>query len=161
MACYGMVDTDDHKFIQAQINTVSCLSSSVSSRTHAYANEPLPAFRESCSNLCIAFLPTNPSWYNRWPIKVLLPASTCPEDVQTHISERVRVNVPTCIYACRRNSVITFCTEKKQDCWGYHKVKSLRQCLAISIEYNMTDGQMDALRHHVVHQVVQTGHLGV
>ena len=41
-------------------NDYLSLSSPVSSKTHAYANEALPAFLDSCSYLCIVLLFTSP-----------------------------------------------------------------------------------------------------
>mmetsp|Transcript_2523 Transcript_2523/g.8969 ORF Transcript_2523/g.8969 Transcript_2523/m.8969 type:complete len:262 (-) Transcript_2523:346-1131(-) len=53
-------------------------SSSFSSSTHANAKEPLPCFSESVLYRCIVFLSMCPSCTSRWPMIVLLPASTWP-----------------------------------------------------------------------------------
>lgn len=53
-------------------------SSPVSSSTQAYIKLCLPNFLLSCSCLCITRCDTFPVSYNKWPMSVLLPASTCP-----------------------------------------------------------------------------------
>jgi len=69
----------------------------------------------------------------------------------------------------RRNIAIIFHTEKLSR-WGYHKVKKVRICLAVSIQYtNVTGRQTDgrtashcttayaALMHSTTRQNVETG----